>query len=251
MKNNKLLYTISIVALAVAVSSLIVCLLLVSKQDHLIKKIDEISGQIVQLATITESDKAQWAENVMPGFNHFHSEAFGHFDYPAAWGEPYAKKISFANEIYSGTKWTLGFNGLGPMGDWVRMEAYWHDPSINIYYPFDTSLYSGDITLVASAAFTQGNSASQACNAYKELHSLVAECQKFSVSIFFIKDEGNSESVWFVTSPTRTDTTQQADYFGVVIHASEGHESEIEALLNSLQPQGTWTIDKQKVKDVQ
>lgn len=248
MKNNKLLYSLSIGALAVAVGSLIICLLLISKQDQVIKKIDGISGQIVQLATVTESDKAQWAENVTPGFNHFHSAAFGHFDYPAEWGEPYAKRISFANGIYGGTKWSLSFNGLGPMGDWVRMEAYSHYPSANIYFPFDTSFYSGDISLMASAAFTQGNSASQACSAYKKLHSLMAECQKFSDSIFFINDE---ESVWFVTSPTRTDTTQQADYPGVVIHASEGHESEMKALLNSLQPQGTWTIDEQKVKDVQ
>lgn len=251
MKNNKLLYALSIGALAVAVGSLIICLLLISKQDHLIKKIDEISGQIVQLATVTESDKAQWAENVTPGFNHFHSAAFGHFDYPAEWGEPYAKRISFANGIYGGTKWTLSFNGLGPMGDWVQMEAYWHDPSVNVYYPFDTNFDQANISLVASAAFTQGNSASQACNAYKKLHSLMAECQKFTDSIFFINDDENSEIVWFVTSPTRTDTTQQADYPGVVIHASDGHDAQVRALLNSLQPQGTWTIDELKVKDVQ
>lgn len=248
MKNNKLLYALSIGALAVAVVSLIVCLLLISKQDQVIKKIDEISGQIVQLATITESDTAQWAENVTPGFNHFHSAAFGHFDYPSEWSEPYAKRISFANGIYGGTKWSLSFNGLGPLGNWVRMEAYWHDPSRDIYYPFDTNLDSEDISLLASASFTQGNSALQACAAYKELHSLVAECQKFSDSIFFINDE---ENIWFVTSPTRIDTTQQADYPGVVIHASEGHDAEIRALLNSLQPQGTWTIGEQKVKDVQ
>jgi len=249
MKNNKLLFTLSIGAIAVAAGSLIVCQLLLNKQDQLIKKIDEISGQIVQLATVTESDIAQWAENVTPGFNHFHSSAFGHFDYPAEWGEPYAKRISFANGIYGGTKWVLSFKGLGPMGDWVRMEAFWHDPSANIYYPFDTSVYPENISLVASAAFTQGNSTTQACSAYKKLHSLVAECQKFSESIFFINDE--SETVWFVTSPTRTDTTQQADYPGVIIYASEGHDSEVRALLKSLQPQGTWTIDEQKVKDVQ
>lgn len=251
MKNNKFIYVLSIGALAVAIGSLIVCLLLVSNQNQLIKKIDQVSEQIVQNAAITESDKASWAENITPGFNHFHSSAFGHFDYPAEWGEPYAKRISFANGIYSGTKWTLSFQGLGPMGDWVRMEAYQHDPSTNVYYPFDTSLYSGDISLMASAAFTQGNTASQACVAYKKLHSLVTECQKFSDSIFFINDEGYPESVWFVTSPTRTDTTQQADYPGVVIHASEGHDSQMQALLNSLQPQGTWTVDEQKVKNVQ
>ena len=103
MKNNKLLYALSIGALAVAAGSLIVCLLLLSKQDHLIKKIDEISGQIVQLATVTELDKAQWAENVTPGFNHFHSATFGHFDYPAEWGKPYAKRISFANGMFNHT----------------------------------------------------------------------------------------------------------------------------------------------------
>lgn len=247
---NKLLYTISIGVTAVAIGSLIVCLLLLSKQDRLIKKIDEISGQLIRLATVIEPDKAGWAENVSPGFNHFHSSAFGHFDYPANWGEPFAKRISFTNGIYSGTKWSLSFNGLGPMGDWVRMEAYRHDPSINIYYPFDTSLDSKDVSLIASAALTQGNTPLQACTAYKKLNTLKTECEKFSESIFFINDEKKSESVWFVASPTRTDTTQQADYPGVVIYASDGHDAEIRVLLNSLKPKGTWIIDEQKIKDV-
>lgn len=238
-------------AMAVAVGAFIVCLLLLNKQNQLIKKINEISGQIVQLATVTETDKAQWAENVTPGFHHFHSSAFGHFDYPAEWGEPYAKKISFANGIHAGNKWTLSFNGIGSMGEWVRMEAYWHDPSANIFFPFDTSFNAGNSSLVASAAFTQGHSASQACSAYGKLHSLTSKCQKFSDSIFYITDEAHSESVWFVTSPRRTDTTQQADYAGVVIHASDDHDAQVRALLNSLQPQGTWIIDEQKVKEVQ
>ena len=252
-KKNKTLYAhsiLSIGACAIAIGSLIVCLSLVKQQEQSVKKLDEVSEQILKLATIIEPSKGEWAENVKPGFNHFHSSAFGHFDYPTEWGEPSIKKVSCAKGLYGGSQWTLSFSGQGPLGDWVRMEAYQYNPAKGIDYPFNPKLSAEELALTAAAALTQGTSAS-ACTAYQSLNALTSECQKFSESIFFITDPKHSESVWFVPSPQRTDTTQQADYPGVVIHASDGHEAEIRTLLSSLQAQGTWNLDPQKIKELE
>ncbi len=227
-----------------ASATFVACLLLWAQQGNLKQKNDQLAKQIVQLAMVEEPDKMEWTENSSPGFHRFTTNTLGTFEYPAGWGEPSSTTTRFRNSLWHGEGWILRFQGGLLSMPW--MEAYIHDPSINIEYPFDPTLSpEADTALLASAAFAAGNSSSQACEAYKKLHKLPDSCQSLSDSAFFIPNrEHGEEEIWFIDPPTRpnNDFSRGLPYEGVILHSGSEYPVEVRALvakLKALPPLGS------------